>query len=435
MRRSMRKCDILCLEWGTKNRDSNILMPVLVYLKTEEKYQIEISSLAYGVLKLIQYHPKMLLVANPAGAPELSRVIKLAYFLGIKTVSLISEGDVVDDPKRAEGFFWGWNFEKQCYLDLFLLWSERSRKIFERYILESKEFNIKVSGATGFDRYKLLKSTYMTKEQFCVKHRKTYDKIIGITSWGFSICFANQTNDEKNRFYKKSCMKLREVLYDIVSHFEDILFVLRLHPGEIGSENEFVGLQDFENVIIIQAKDEPVSDNINACDMWMAFDSTTCMEAWLLEKPTLLINPYPIEFSRSIIHKGSPIMRDAHDTISCIEEFYQNGKIEAFECLDGERKKIIQDVIGYSDGKNFVRAGKEIITIMNRDINRKTRITIEFLRELLKDCIKWVWHHSFLIKIRDFEQAASYYKDFVPKECEEEEEMYYNAIYGKGDVL
>lgn len=428
----MKNCDILCLEWGTKNRDSNILMPVLVYLKKEKGYKIELDNLAYAVLKLVICRPKMLLVANPAGAPELSRVIKYAYSLGIKTVSLISEGDVVDDPVRAQEFFWGWNFERKCYLDLFLLWSERSRGIFEKYIPESRKFNIKVSGATGFDKYKLLKSTYMTKELFCTKYNKKYSKIIGMTSWGFSECFAGIKFDEEQRqFYIKSCLKLREILYEIISGLDDVLFVLRPHPGEISEENEFVGLQELKNVIFISAKDESIMDNINVCDLWMAYESTTCMEAWLLDKPTVLINPYPIECARSVIHKGSPVMRDADSVVSCIEEFYQTGKIESFECLEGERGKIIQDVIGYSDGKNHTRAAQEIVNIMQCDIRRSKKITIDFLFGLAKDTIKFIWQHSFLKKFKDLELGAQYDIVLDRKECEDEERMYYNAIYGE----
>lgn len=431
----MGRCDILCLEWGTKNRDSNILMPVLVYLKEEKGYKIKLDSLAYAVLKLVIYRPKMLLVANPGGAPELSRVVKHAYLLGIKTVSLISEGDVVDDPIRAQDSFWGWNFEKGCYLDLFLLWSERSRRVYEKYIPKSKKFNIKVTGATGFDKYKLLKSTYMTRELFCAKYNKRYSKIIGMTSWGFSECFAGlKFDDEERQFYIKSCLKLREILYEIICSLDDVLFVLRPHPGEVSEENEFVGLQELKNVILISAKDESIVDNINVCDLWMAYESTTCMEAWLLDKPTILINPYPIEYARSVIHKGSPIMRDANSVVSCIEEFYQTGKIESFECLESERAKIIQDVIGYSDGKNYMRVGKEIVTVMNNEIKRHRKITVAFLYELVKDAVKWVWQHSFFRRLKDFEKGSSY--DFVlsQKDCEDEERVYYNAIYGKNSV-
>ncbi len=425
----MGKCDILCLEWTTKGRDSNILMPVLVYLKKEKDYKIKLSSLAYSVLKLVIYRPKMLLVANPTGALELHKVIKYAYYLGIKVVSLISEGDVVDDPVRAESFFWGHNRERKCYLDLFLLWSERSRRIFEKFIPESRMFNMKVSGATGFDRYKLFQDKFITKEIFCVKYKKKYKRIVGITSWGFSKWFADKTDNEKRQFYIESCLKLREILKDIISELDDVLFVLRPHPGEISDENEFLELKTLENVIVINPKDETVSDTINVCDIWMAYESTTCLEAWLLDKTTLLINPYPIGYSRSDISKGSPIMQNAQETIACIKEFYQKGRCEEFERLEKNRKEIIKAVIGYSDGKNYIRASREIVTMMKNGINRNRKITVGFVYELTKDVIKWIWQHSILKRIKDFEKEAPY--DFIlsKKEYDEEEQMYYRAIY------
>lgn len=427
----MKKYDILCLEWGTKNRDSNIVVPVLVYLEKEKGCTVKRSSIAYGVLKLAIYRPKMLVVPNYLGAPENTRVVKYAYRLGIKTVSLISEGDVVDDPVRAEGFFWGWDFEKKCYLDLFLLWSERSKSIFEKYIPESKQFNIKVSGATGFDRYRLLKNTYLTKQIFCNKYKKKYDKVIGITSWAFSRWFAELTDSEQRDFYIKSCLELRKILKEVICHFKDVLFVLRPHPGEVSNENEFLGLENLKNVIVIQGKDEAISDNINVCDIWMAYESTTCLEAWLLDKTTILINPFPIEYSRSVIHKGSPIMRDKDEVIAAIEEFYQQGKMEAFECLEKERERIVYDVIGYSDGKSYIRAAQEIVKVMSGGNKHNRKITIDMLGELLKDVVKWICHRSFLKRLNLFGMDASYYQNFSGEESEEEKKVYYTAIYGK----
>lgn len=427
----MSRYDILNLEWGTKMRDSNITTPVLIYLREEKKYTVKSSSIAYAVLKLVIYRPKMLLMANSIGSPEQTRVFRYAYLLGIKTVSLISEGDIPDDPALVEEFFWGWNFKKKCYLDLLLLWSERSKKLFEEYVPESREFNIKVSGATGFDRYKLLKNVFMTKEALCAKYQKHYEKVVGIASFAFTDYFAVLKDGERKEFYRKSCIELRKILKDTIQYFSDILFVLRLHPMERSNQHEFLGLESLENVIIIKSKDQPVSDNINACDIWMAYASTTCMEAWLLDKPTLLINPFPIEFDWFIAHKGSPIMQNASDVISHIEEFYQNGKIDAFERLESARKEIINSVIEHADGKNYIRAAREVDKIMRGKINRKKRITIGFLCELMKDIIKWVWMHSIFKRIKDLSaDGASYYYNYKQEECEEEAQMYYNAMYG-----
>lgn len=425
----MNKCDILVLEFASKSRDSNILTPVIIYLREEKKYSIKRTSLAYGVLKLLVYRPKMLLMANYLGAPENIRVFKYAQLIGIKTVSLISEGDVVDDPKRVLNYFWGWDFERKCYFDLFLLWSENSKRIFEKYIPECKNYNIKISGHTGFDRYKLLKKTFMTKEMFCVKYKKIYSKVIGITSWGFSKFFADKANDEKNKFYRKSCIELRKILYQIIQYFNDTLFILRPHPGEISGENEFLGLESLNNVIFIQGKDETISDNINVCDIWIAYDSTTCLEGWLLDKVTLLIHPFPISYPVSKIHDGSPIMSNAQEIISCIEEYYKSGKIVAFDNLEAKRKEIIQDVIGHSDGKNYVRAGQEIDLLMNSDLKRKKKITVDLAYEVAKDIIKWICHHSFIKKFRNIAHDNPYYFNWVWEECVDEEQMYYNAIY------
>ena len=96
-----------------------------------------------------------------------------------------------------------------------------------------------------------------------------------------------------------------------------------------------------------------------------------------------------------------------------------------------ERERIILNVIGYDDGKNYIRAAREIDAVMNSEIRHRKRITIDFLYELIKDIVKWIGHHSLLKNYKMFKRDAVYYHIFNEKEFQEEEKEYYTAIYGK----
>ena len=162
-------CDILNLEWETNSRDENIIEPVLVYL--EERYNLKIirDSIWYGYFKLLKYKPKMLLISNENGAVENVIIMMLAHYMGITTVSLISEGlnyysEKYTESEYVKEQFWGHNKKKEKIVDLKLVWSETTLSKFHKYVDEILDYDVRVSGATGFDRYKLL--TFIDKKDF-----------------------------------------------------------------------------------------------------------------------------------------------------------------------------------------------------------------------------------------------------------------------------
>ena len=99
-----------------------------------------------------------------------------------------------------------------------------------------------------------------------------------------------------------------------IEKYPDYLFVLKKHPRENfesdlrDSRNEMNRLVAYPNVLYIKDSEE-IQDLIEASDLWLAFESTSIMEAWLLHKPTLLINP-DIHFTRAELYKGSAIVQN-----------------------------------------------------------------------------------------------------------------------------
>lgn len=326
-----------------------------------------------GHLLLFWYRPKMLLVSNFAGAAINHDVVKTAYLSGIKTVSLISEGNI--KPAMLEEFLWGWNKDKKLYLDKFLLWSKRSRGfILEKYP-DLKEVTC-VTGATGFDQYKLFRQR--KKSEFIKKYNIKYKKIVGLAGWGFCH-FYNEYFEQREEqlletigakqieMHQSDLSKMQDIYRDIVEQNPDTLFIVRYHPGTLDYEkSEFFKLSGLKNIFISDKNnntDETISDLINVSDLWIGYDTTTAMEAWLLGKTTFLINPTSSDFVRDRVHQGSPIVKGSAEADKLIKEYFSTGKIVQFEVLQEQRQKIIEDSIGFSDGKSYVRAADEIIKV------------------------------------------------------------------------
>lgn len=392
----MSKLDILNLEWPQSDRDLNISIPVMVYLKKKYKLKVKTKSIFNGYYYILMMKPKLVIISNTTGAVINYEITKLAYEYGIKVVSFVSEGNTLE---LGRFFFWGHNKDERFFLNKLLVWSQ------QYYDFHSKENGIQfegkvaISGAVGFDRYKIL--NFQDKNKFLEENKLKYKKIIGIGAWGFDAYFGEYFKQfekhymsikplEQIEMHRNDLYKLREIYKTMIEANPDILFVLRYHPGTIDFEkNEFYGLDIYDNVFISNKyiNNLKIADLINISDLWIGYETTTALEAWLLNKQTFLINPTRSDFKRENIHKGSPIVKTSEEAQKLIDEFYENSTIKSFEFLEEERKKIIKDTIGYDDGKNHQRAAEEIVKVLNeedREIKFSMKIYIEAAKQILK---------------------------------------------------
>jgi hypothetical protein len=423
----MNSIDILDLEWPKSDRDLNIVTPILVYLNKKYNIKYKTVSIFNGYYYVLKYRPKLVVVSNFCGSIVNESIVKLLYLSGIKVVSLISEGNVAEyNPDR---YLWRSliDSERRLYLDKFILWSVRSKNLFLNKYPELESV-LAVSGAVGFDRYRIL--NFKDKHSFLKENGLKYKKIIGIAGFGFDIFFADLFKQEMLKSYDYEQIKMfREDLYKIqniyrmlIENNKDILFILRHHPGTFDFEkNEFYGLDTYKNVFVssnfINSNLE-ISDLINISDLWIGYETTTALESWLLGKKTFLINPTRTDFNREIIYKGSAIAKNYNEAQKFIDEYYANGTIDSFEELEAWRKKIIKDIIEYDDGKNYQRAADEIVEVLNR----KDR-EIKFRKEIYYGAAKQILK-LFLSKtiFKNRWQELKYKSNFAEK---------YQKIYSK----
>ena len=429
--------DVLDLEYASKGRDIDISEPVLSYLELKYNFNIVrkccFKDWPYYLLK---YKPRIVFIANGIGSLHHFNIVKTAHYLGIKVVTHFSEGDFIGTSATSVSrYFWGWNYDKILYEDLHLEWSQRNIDLISKHL--SLLPQIKLSGAIGFDKYRLLKSTFLNKTDFLNKYNRTsFTKIVGIAGWCFDYYIKDYlkidendsldylTNENKNNIFE-SLNLVKEIIYKIVKNNPTILFVLKYHPLSMDMKySEFEDSTDFPNIVLIHSE-ENIFDLINTCDMWGAFEGTTNMEAWLIEnKPTFIIQPIENDFPRTHISQGSPAIRTYDDLQNYINDFFINNRSQLYESLSVIRQEIITKVIQWPDGKNHQRAAEYIYELHQTSMDKKRKYNFY----LLKIYSRFIYK-KFTKQIRRL-LSLPIYKDerFNDVEREEWHQIYLNAV-------
>lgn len=429
------KIDVLNLEWMSYSaRDRNMSSLVSNYLRYQGFSVVE-ESVFRGFEMIDMYKPKLVFIANGIGAKINFHLVKYASLKGIKVVTLISEGNFKDDLNSVTEFLWGWNREHYLYEDSHMQWSERTRNLSLVKYPACKD-KIKISGACGFDIYKIKKlpSKYDFLKSF---GKEKFNKVVGVGCWDFGPCYPDNPRTDhslsvetKSRFQRDRDL-FNRVLINIIRSNPSILFVIKEHPGNtLGHYMSGVdGVECFDNALIL--KYEPIVDTIASCDIWLTYESTTVIEAWMLGKPTCLLNPTGLDFPRANVYQGSPNYPDEDALQSAISDFYGSGKLPHFEDdkMVDARHKVVEDTIQWEDGLNHVRAGNEIIRVLQSDIiKNKTQIPKDVRFHQIKQKIintlrikrSSIYQNSRSFKIEEIIKFSS--------ELYEEQLKYYNSL-------
>ena len=172
----------------------------------------------------------------------------------------------------------------------------------------------------------------------------------------------------------------------MINHAPERLFILQDHPGSINlDDTEFAGVSEKYTDTIHLCKEEEIGDLISISDIVIAFDSTVCLEAWLMGKETILLNPLGKEFRRSSLYKGSPIVESYVELTALVQEYYESGTIQAFQDKKQDRELCIEEQIQYGDGLNYLRAAKLIDITLKDDLKKKRKGSKDFIVELLRE--------------------------------------------------
>jgi hypothetical protein len=443
--------DVISLEWTTTPmRDRVSATLVCNYLRLQG-FSVKETSVYNGFQAIHEAKPRLLFITNTVGAVENLELMRYAKRRNMVGVSLVSEGNFIGDEDYQREMIWGWNKEEKLYEDLNLQWSEVTRQITFKLHPELQG-KIKVSGGVGFDNYRIAPSIDF-KDALLGKYGKSnYRKVIGIGCWDFGCLypedprfqvFGKLFSEPEIARFKKDSFKFDEILVELANSNEDTLFLLKQHPGvQLGHMASGIAkAAQLKNVLVL-TNEEPILTCIQASDIWVVYDSTTAMEAWLLGKRTCLLNPSGRDFPRDKLSEGSPAFTSANELQRYFDCFYAGEDSIDFLKRATDRRRLTQAIIQWDDGLNHVRAGNEIIELLER--SPQASFVSESLREMM---IRWKqrakWHFSPYVRWserfrtsyanrRNFSTAAL--NDYQGKKLREQEAFYHRLGLSLADL-
>jgi hypothetical protein len=430
---------VLCFLDNDRGRDAEMILPLVYFIERILKIQVEFS-FVWDVHAIYRKRPDLVLLPNVIGSPLNFQIAKYAARQHIKVFSLISEGNF-----RTDGTFnyWGYNTDRIFYEEYICLWSERTFDFLSAAEPNAKDKMV-VTGAVGFDRYKIYQ--FRSREEILSKyHREKYKRVIGYAGWAFGKLFNYQGRSEIKYLHKDNPSRLKwmeeqmyqveEILKTMIRNNPDILFILKRHPNEANPSivgegmNEMVRLRDNPNVIYLK-EEENIHDLISISDLWLAFESTTVMESWIMkENPTILVNPDP-DFKRDQLFKGSIIARSQEELQHYLDEFYDTGKIREFNSkeLSSNREELIKNTIGFGDGYNHIRAGiyfEKTIQRINKNNKRRVFSYSHYIKYMLLHIGKYFYIKPVFRKLPKFKKTIWVFDRFKLSNLKELQSLYW----------
>jgi len=390
----MNKVDVLNLEWSSNpNRDRIVSTLISNYLRLQG-YSVYEGCVFNGFELIRKLKPRLFFINGAIGAKINFELVKFAKSRGIHVVSLSAEGNFTEDATVGIGpFFWGWNRTKKLVENFNLVWSERVKGMILREFpeLESK---VKVSGGVGFDVYQI--ANRITKDEFLEKYNKSgYKKVLGVGCWDFGTMYPEDyrhpeivkrfTSQEIERF-KKDRGLFNKIILKAVKNNPDVLFIFKEHPGrQLEYKSSAIeGIENYQNTLAFK-REESVDKCINASDLWLIYESTTAMEAWLYGKNTFKLNPTGIDFKRNELHKGSSLLETYEELQGVLDDLKVNS-FEKFSYSDTQMK-LVKMIIQWTDGLNHVRAGNFMIELLKAPNISKKELDISWTWSAFKNYV------------------------------------------------
>ena len=337
---------VLFIEWITSGRDFEIDFPLIYFFEKKLGWKVHYKSI-FNLPSILNTNPDIVIMSNTTGASINVDIASLVNKSGFLLFSHSSEGFFRENA--IEEMVYGWNKEKVLYENMTSYWSKRSYQLALNSFpgLLDKSF---VSGSIGHDKYKIYSNDFKIEIN-------NYKKIITYAAMDFHNMFSQyETQEQLESNPNYPYIKLiNEILEFLVKEHKDILFIVKVHPGDrkkIPLEAE--SIEKYENVIF-KFLDTSVTELIAVSDIWLSFRSSTNLEAWLLKKPSISFCEDQILLNDSEFIEGSVTCENKNKINNLIDEFYSTGKIMEFEEKNNTRNKFFENLIQFNDGYNHVR--------------------------------------------------------------------------------
>lgn len=435
---------VLCFHAIDSGRDIQALAPVLYNLIHLQDCLI-IHAYLLESYKLNSEKPDLVLLANAVGSKEHVTLIKACCLKNIPVFSLTAEGNMIDEYYR-NSICWGWNSDKEIYHYKYCFWSKRTFSVFNEFYNNKYLTKSALTGASGFDVYKMIQSRKY-QENPLQGLTNDYDAVIGYAGWAFGKVYSLPDIQHLSKIYKGSALdnyiewgktmgkKVCEVLRYAIESNPNYLFILKKHPMEHYSGlhpeplNEMIQLEDYPNVRYIRGNTYKLFDLLQICDIWTCFESSTVIEAWLSQKPTINIIPDNDRRMSTFVANGSKVITSKESFNLEIQSFIKKeGKSNKSFSLNQIQKEIIENSIGFSDGLNHIRLVKLILDLLKiknvkNPLFSTTRTDIK--NYLFLNSMKKLLKVPIINRIGKIKKHNFFVNDYSQKKLEAELEIYF----------
>ena len=414
-----------CFLVSNESRDFYLLLPFIYFIEKFENFEVSFEFI-WDAHKIRKKRPDLVILPNARGHSLYYETAKYCSENGILVFNHDSEGNF---NTALDYDFWGFNHSQELFCPVQFTWNLRVKLYLEeKYSIPSEK--IVVSGAPGFDKYQFL--TSIEKNSILEKYGKShYTKVAGYAGWAFGKIHNKELNDVLSVIGKPGEMgkkwlidqrdKVESCLKCVIEAFPEVLFILKKHPRENfesdfrDSRNEMNRLVDYPNVLYLKDAEE-IQNLIQISDLWIAFESTSIMEAWLTGKPTLMINP-DSNFRRAELWKGSIAVKNEEEIVQAFKEMFveENRSFFAPDNVIAMRESIIADSIGFADGLNHLRCAKAFKAYLDhlKDDSTKARLNLKFLRlYLLLHIGKWFYIPWLFKRLPKFKKTVWIFENY-----------------------
>ena len=355
---------VLFINWTTRGRDIEIDLPLFYFCERVLGWEVKHVSM-FNLPMILQTRPDLVLMPNTTGGARQVEIARLIRQSGIPLFSHVSEGMFREED--LEEFVWGaGKSEKILYEELCMYWSQRCVDLALNAYPELVD-KLRLSGAVGFDKYSFLK---VNKIKF-----KDFKKYIGFAGFDYHNLIQKKevlitsVGLESFNILIETAKLTNEILTQLIIDNPDICFLLKSHPGDGPDKTslEFIGLEKYENAYFVDKKTS-ILDVIGSSDIWLSYNSSTNLEAWLLKKPSISFLTNEKSFSSNLLY-GAVNSSDYNRINQYIDEYYSSGKLIDFDEKINFRETAIKEYIGYADGLNHVRYMRELCDYLQKSLD------------------------------------------------------------------
>ncbi len=359
---------------------------------------------------------------------RLSYISTIFKKLGFKIGHLDEEGAITFS---YEHHIWRYDFELFKKIDFFFCGGEREKKAILANNLEGNpEEKIIVTGNTRFD---LLKENFLKLyDSDKVKIKEKYGSFVLITTKFNKINVIKKKDSmdyfqgaissgyirrDCDKYYAEESVKndiktkeeLENFLINIDKKFPDTKFLLKPHPGEnYRYWNDFKNRIKQDNLFIIPVNEYHTNAFILACDLMIASNCTTLLEAYLIKKSGINFLPY----DNTKVHYELPkaVSINCYTTNQLIEKIKDILKSKKFNRKQLSIKE--KNFLSFSIANTNEGSADKMLDYLDKlkiDNNTNDKFTIYsfsfiyYIKEfLIKILNKYIRRHSYLSNTQEY---------------------------------